>query len=197
MNIKTKEGIGIGLEGTYRVQVVDSTTSEVVKDYGWNKNMITNTGMDYVASSNIADLMYYAAIGTGSRPNSLDFTYTGIAQSSSSIGIIVSGEIGSFTSPTASYSAAVQAGDVIIDSDFSQSNVLSVIPTILTVDTNYNYDGPKAFSVLKTSQTTLKSEIHRSSTFYPGSSSAVGFNCGTVTSGNGTYNLPSHMGLSC
>lgn len=173
----------MGFAGAYRVQVVDASTKEVVQDHGWNKNMITNTGMDYIASNNLGNLSYYACIGTGNRPNCLDFTYTGIAQSGSTIGLVAVGEIGSFTATTASYTA-VQVGDEIYDQDFSMSTVLAVAPTLLTVDSNNYYTDPKAFSVWKVSQTKLQAEIHRTSNFYPGSSSAVGFNCGTIFSGS-------------
>ena len=183
MNVNAE--IGIGLAGTYRVQVVDSATKEVVKDYGWDKNLILNSGMDSVASQYIANVFTVGCIGTGTRQNYLTNSITTITQSGNYIGLASPGEISAFTQSawdmygTMSYASSVNIGDVIMDQDMSQSMVVLVSGSIMYVDTPYTYITPKTFTIWKTSQTLLQTDVHRSSTLFPGSSSAVGFNCGS------------------
>lgn len=199
-NITWGAGIKLGLAGAYRVQVVDGTTKEVVSDYGWHKNLILNNGMDAVASYAIADLMHYGVAGTGSRPNSLTASTSQITQSGYYISLQTIGDWQTFTQSvvtradgmyyytqsgvvvtdaTMSYTSSVSLGDVIIDENFSQSTVVGVSGSILAVNNSYNYSTPISFSIWKTSQGRLQGEISRSGTYYQGSSSLVGWNCGT------------------
>lgn len=199
-NITWGTGIKLGLAGAYRVQVVDGTTKEVVSDYGWHKNLILNDGMDAVASVAIADLMHYGVAGTGSRPNSLTASTSQITQSGYYISLQTIGDWQTFTQSvvtradgmyyytqsgvvvtdaTMSYTSSVSLGDVIIDENFSQSIVVGVSGSILAVNNSYNYITPISFSIWKTSQSRLQGEISRSGTYYQGSSSLVGWNCGT------------------
>lgn len=182
--------IGIGMAGAYRVQVVDSITKEVVADHGWNKNLILNTGMDAVASQYTSNLFSVACVGTGSRQNYLTNSITAITQSGNFIGLANVGEISSFTQSawdsfgTMSYTSSINKGDVIVDQDNSQSMVVVVSGSVLYVDTPYTYTTPKTFTIWKTSQAFLQCDIHRSSTIFPGSSSTVGYNCGSVITGS-------------
>lgn len=189
-NITWQAGVGLGLAGAYRIQVVDATTKEIVSDYGWHKNLILNAGMDAVAVQPIADLCHYGVAGTGSRPNSITSSTQAITQSGNWIGLSDYSYLTSFTQSwydlqgTMSYTSTVQAGDLIIDQDLTQSKVVLVSGSYLYVtgSDSTSYVTPKTFTIWKTSQTGLQGEISRSTTYYQGSSSLVGWNCGTVWS---------------
>jgi hypothetical protein len=182
-----QSGIGIGLSGRYCVQVIDSTTNAVVKDYGWNKNLILNSGMDAVASNFISNLSAYAACGEGNRPNYITSSTSTITQSANYIGMADFTGIASFnqsldTNGTRSYNNLVTPGDLIIDQDMSQSVVItsSFDGTTLTISgSGFTYTTPKTFTIWKTSQTGLQSESQRTNTYLAGQ-------CGTTISGTMT-----------
>lgn len=199
-NITWEAGLNLRFAGAYRVQVVDAETKEIVSDYGWHKNLILNTGMDAVASQLIPELMRYGVAGTGSRPNCLTASTSQITQSGYYISLQTIGDWQTFTQSvvsrpdgmyyytqsgvavtdaTMSYTSSISRGDVIVDENMSQSTVVGVSGSFLSVDTSYTYSTPISFSVWKTSQGRLQGEISRSGTYYQGSSSLVGWNCGT------------------
>lgn len=181
--------IGIGLQGKYRVQVVDSVTNEIVSDYGWHKNLILNTGLDGVASNTISTLHTFGICGTGSRPNFFTSSGQAITQSGNYIGLNDYSFFTSFTQSittngTASYSSLVQIGDVVIDQDQSQSLVTGVSGSYLSVSGSSGsrtFATPKTFTIWKTSQTGLQGESKRSNTYYTGQTGSI-WNCGSVVS---------------
>jgi hypothetical protein len=184
-------GIHLSMHGAYRIQTIDSYTKKVVKDYGWHKNLILNSGMNIIAYTSTANCTLYGCIGTGSRPNYITSSTSQITQSGTYVYLTNTSGLPSFTSSFSSYGSAVVGGDVIIDQDNSQSNVLSVISSsILLVDTNLNYDVgvQKTFTIWKTSQTALEYEVYRSNTYFVGSSSIVGWNCGYQISASTVVN---------
>lgn len=186
-------GVGCEMRGFYKIQVVDSKTGLVVRDYGWNKNLILNGGMDAVASVGICNLNAVAIAGTGSRPNSITSSNSTITQSGNIITLWPEiGGLQDFSSSVMSgserqYTHSLETGDVIIYANNSQSNVLG-IDTVggftASVDTSYTIESGsnQTFTIWKTSQVGMHKEIKRSSTYLPGSSSVLGFNCGTVIS---------------
>jgi len=190
MNGKYENGINLGVSGKYRIQVIDTPTQTIVADYGWKPNLITNNGLDAIASIALGSLSTYGVSGTGSRPNYITSSTSTITQSGAYIGLINNSVITSFTQSvttngTASYSSLVQAGDLIIDQNLSQSTVVLVSGSILYVTgSNLNYSTPLTFTVWKTSQTNLQGESQRITNYFPGSSSAIGWNCGSVISGS-------------
>ena len=56
----------IGLEGLFRLQTFKKDSTEVVNDTGWFNNMILNTGLNQMISTN--DYLAYACVGTGANP---------------------------------------------------------------------------------------------------------------------------------
>lgn len=62
LNVK----INFGLQGHFRVMVVDAKTKQVKRDLGRRKNLIVDAGLDQIASRSIADCMKYAVAGTSS-----------------------------------------------------------------------------------------------------------------------------------
>ena len=190
MNSNYEHGINIGLCGKYRVQVVDAPSQTIVADYGWKPNLILNVGLDAVASVLIGSLSAYGIAGTGSRPNYITSSTSTITQSGAYIGLsdfsgMTSFTQSVFTNGTSSYTSSVNIGDLIIDQDLSQSMVVGISGSLLAVTgSNLTYITPKTFTVWKTSQSGLQSENQRVQNYFPGSSSAVGWNCGTVFSGS-------------
>lgn len=185
-----KGGINLSMHGAYRIQVVDYSTKSVVKDYGWHKNLILNSGMDAVASTVISVLTSVGICGTGSRSNSITSSTSQISQSDAQIYLMDASGLTDFTSSiftngTMSYAAAAQVGDVIIDSDNSQSMItsVSVDGVNLFVNVSQSFSTGKTFTIWKTSQTGLQGEVHRSATYnLVGSSSLVGWNQGSEIS---------------
>lgn len=180
-------GIGLSLQGQYRVMVINSITKEIEADYGWHKNLILNQGMDAVASVYLGGLNTYGIAGTGSRPNSITSSTSQITQSGATASLFVTSGIPDFTSSYSTYTSSLNVGDVIQYSNGSQSMVTSIIDGFhAAVNTTYNVDAGNAqtFTIWKTSQVGMELEIKRSSTYLVGSSSLLGWNCGSKTSGN-------------
>jgi hypothetical protein len=180
----TEAGVGMALWGRYKVQVLDANKN-IVADYPWSDNMILNAGMDAIAvSCSLASCNAVGIVGTGTRPNTISGSTSQITQSGAQLFLIDQTGLPDFTSSYSAYAAAVQVGDVIIDSDGSESMVRSVSGSgmNLYVDNSASYSTGKNFVVFKTSQTRLQSESKRSSTYLAGSSSILGWNCGTVIS---------------
>jgi hypothetical protein len=200
MNSKQKiagGGISIGLKGTYKVQVVNATTKEIVADYDWGKNLILNSGMDGIATANrsLAGIWYVGIAGTGSRPNSITSSTSEITQSGTSMFLNNTTGLPDFTSSIftngiVSYTASVNLGDVIIDSDNSQSIVRAIVDGFnLTVDTNYIYTTGKTFTIWKTSQTGLQAEQKRTQTYLIGAANNWGVVSESVVTSQRTYDF--------
>lgn len=181
------DGIGLGMQGFYRVQVVDATTKEVTSDYGWHHNLILNNGMDAVASVGLCYLNAVGIAGTGSRPNSITSSTSTITQSANMVYLYERTGLSDFTSSYSTYTSSVNIGDVLIYGNLSQSTVIAIIDGYnLQVNTSYTIDAAssQSFTIWKTSQAGLEKEMKRSGVYLQGSSSILGFNCGTVTSGS-------------
>ena len=195
-NNSIKSGINGDLCGFYKVQCVNPRTGEVVSDYGWNKNLILNTGMDLVATNIYPALTNYCIAGTGSRMNFITGGFSTITQSGNLITLWPSSSYlldfsSSITSSTniLYYTHSLEVGDVIVYANASQSNV-TAIDTVggltASVDTSYTIESGsnQTFTIWKTSQTRLHSEKKRSNTYLIG----VG-NCG-VTNSTGSNGKP-------
>lgn len=182
--LKAESGIGIGLWGQYKIQVVNPKTQEIVLDTGWNKNLILNTGMDGIGySASLASVNASGIVGTGTRLNMITGSTSQITQSGAQLFLVDTSGLLAFTQSIGGYASAVSRGDVIIDSDGSRSYVMAVIDDWnVRVASSASFSTGKNFVIFKTSQTGLQTEVHRSNTYLVGSSSAVGWNCGTVVS---------------
>lgn len=199
-------GVGILLGGTYKVQVIDPHTGLISEDRPWKKNLILNCGMNALAGNvRIADAGAVAIVGSGSRPNFFGGGTSAITQSGNLVYLYdISGNITDFTAASSSYENIIQLGDVLEYANFSRSFVTAVIDArTLQVRETYNIDVSNAqtFTVWKTSQSNLEMESKRNSSYWVGSSSLVGWNCGTQISGNvavmrRTYQFPAEVGTN-
>jgi len=181
-------GIGCGLEGRYRVQVVNDKTNEVEKDYGWHKNLILNIGMNRIGVQQVAlcDLSLYGIAGTGSRPNSITSSTSQASQSGTSIYLSNISGLPDFTSSysssvgTGSYTASVDVGDVIKFTDTTESMVTAITDGYhVEVTPSYTSVSEQTFTIWKTSQVALQKEVKRSNDYLTGAG-----NCGTTLVGN-------------
>lgn len=193
-------GINQTLQGFYKVAIVDAYTNEVTwQQDEWQKNLILNQGMDNLYNSSVADQMLYGVAGTGTRPNSFDGGTSTITQSGAGVYLYNrGGYITDFTSSVDVYSAYTQVGDSLAYGNGSQSMITAVDAGgfVLTVTPNYTITSGNAqtFTIWKTSQSGLETEVSRSNTYIAGAS-----NCGTTVVGNvsthqRTYDFPTQGG---
>lgn len=178
------------MQGSYKVMVVDSRTKEVVKDYGWQKNLILNQGMDSMSLYAYAEVSKYAIAGSGSRPNKITSSASTITQSGNIITLWPeAGGLQNFSSSISSsspyeiyYSSSLQTGDVIIYANASRSNVVAVDSVgglTASVDTSYTIESGsnQTFTIWKASQTSLHKEGKRTNSYLTGEG-----NCGSTDS---------------
>lgn len=185
----TSNGIGMSISGRFKVQVVDKS-GRVVEERPWRKNLITNGGMNGLATTYaFVNAGKYAIVGSGSRFNSLTSSTSTITQSGDLVYLYErSGEIRDFTSSRSTYPNLVQLGDVLQYANGSESFVQAVIDGFtLQVRPTYSIDlaNSQSFTLWKTSQPNLEKEIKRSTSYLVGSGSSVGgWNCGTQITNN-------------
>lgn len=157
-------GVGMGMYGKYKVQVVNSITNEIVEDYGWGKNLILNTGLDMPASNYFSNLNAYGIAGSGSRPNSITSSTSMITQSGTSVFLYDTSGLPDFTSSYSTYTSSVNVGDVLKYANSSESMVTSITDGFnLEVSSSYTIGAGDAqtFTIWKTSQTGLENELKR------------------------------------
>lgn len=186
-----KGGINHQMQGFYKTFVVKGDTDEVVWEQPeWKKNLILNNGMNQVYTNCIVDLMLYAASGVGTRPNSLDGGASTISQSGATVYMVGRTGLADFTSSNGTYAASVEAGDVIQYSNLSESFVTTVTDGFnLQVTPNYTFSTPLTFTIWKTSQTGLESEVSRSTSYLVGASYARTTQAGNVATHRRTYDF--------
>lgn len=197
-------GVGILLSGNYKLQVIDPHTGAIVEDRPWKKNLILNSGMNALAGNvRIADCGAAAIVGSGSRPNSFGSGVSSITQSGNLVYLYNNGgHITDFTTASSSYTNIVQLGDVLEYANFSRSFVTAIIDSrLIQVRETYSIDVSDAqtFTLWKTSQSNLEMESKRNSSYWVGSSSLVGWNCGSQFLDNRivsrrTYQFPAENG---
>ena len=147
-------------EGFVQCFVVDAATGKVVKEYPRQHNLILNQGMDRVAQTLWADLMLYCSAGTGVTPTSDDSGLTDATQVGT--GVTLSG--GSFTFT----STLVDGGNVIKWDTGEESQISSVTNPTTVVMSNSTSVGAGQFTVYRTNQTQLGTQVKRTNTYLTG-----------------------------
>lgn len=182
--------INQGFQGFYKIGEVNPKTNEV-KWYsdGWQKNLILNQGMDNLYNSSVVDQMLYGICGFGTRPNSFQSGLSQITQSGATIYLSnATGNITDFTSSAATYPSRAQVGDMLVYANNSQSQVTAVTNGFnLQVTPSYTFSTGQSFTVWKTSQTSLQTEVSRSIVNVVGAG-----NCGTTITANSASHLRSY-----
>ncbi len=139
--------VGLKLKGRYRPQVVENGV--VVKDYGWEDNLITDLGMDNIASNEICTLFEDCSAGTGTTAQKVDSGATTASKSgttvTSSASFFASGDVGKLikwdsgeehriTSFTSATEVEVAASGTISADQFTMWDVSLTALTTFTKD---------------------------------------------------------------
>jgi len=176
----------MGLEGFYKVAVVDAQGEEVWRQPEWNKNLILNQGMDMMPSYYLAEVMRYAVAGTGSRVNSI----TSSASQASVIegGLALDPQPGGIqnfdTEIWGGWSGSLASGDMIKFADGTEVRVGTVGATSCAV-TPTSTVSTQSFTIWKTSQTSMHHESKRGGSGIAGSAYLTGVgNCGSSIAAN-------------
>lgn len=190
MNINQE--LKMGLEGHYKVAIVDANGNEIWRQPKWEKNLILNQGMDALAGTYLADVMKYAVAGTGSLPtggggttrvNSITSSYSSASVIEGGLQLDVQpGGIQNFnTEIWGGWSGSLAAGDIIQFADGTEVKVGSVSATTAGV-TPTNTVATQSFTIWKTSQTGMQGEVKRGGSGIAGSAYLTGVgNCGSST----------------
>jgi len=189
MKKETTDSFRMGLQGIYKVAVVDGISGqEIWKQENWGKNLILNQGMDRLASDYLANVTTYGVAGTGTRFNNV--------ASGDSSGSVIGGVFGLTTGATGiqdlnstTYGGWVggvlAVGDVIRFYDGTEINVVGSIGASTATVTPTATIATQSFAIWKTSQTTLQTEVKRGGAGIAGSSYLVGTgNCGSSAVNN-------------
>jgi hypothetical protein len=182
-NEKTLE---MGLEGFYKVAIVDAEGNEIWRQPEWRKNLILNQGMDALASFHLAEVMRYGVAGTGTRLNFITSSASSASVIEGGLALNVqAGGIQDFTTTTyGGWTGCLSAGDVIQFADGTEVKVGSVSATSAGV-TPTSTVATQSFTIWKTSQTGMQAEMRRGGSGIAGSSYLTGTgNCGSSTTLN-------------
>ena len=184
--MKNTSEFRMGLEGFYKVAVVDVDGNEVWKQPEWRKNLILNQGMNILPSYHLAEVLRYAVAGTGSRVNSI----TSSASSASVIngGLALNPQAGGIqnfdTEIWGGWSGSLATGDTIQFANGTEVAVGSVGATSCAV-TPTDTVTSQSFTIWKTSQTAMHYEKKRGGTGVAGSAYLTGTgNCGSSIAAN-------------
>ncbi len=191
MNNTESKPFKMALEGRYKVAIVDGITGEEIwRQPDWNKNLILNQGMDGLATQYLADVTKFGVCGTGTRFNAVP---SGESSGSVGGGVFILVPVGSgILSLTGSYGGWVDpnflaAGDVIQFNNGTEVTIASGITTktaVVTAGSSQTVSS-QSFTIWKTSQTGLQTEIKRGGQNIAGSSYLTGVgNCGSTATGN-------------
>lgn len=186
MNIEGNTSLG--LDGYYKVAVIDKDDNVVYEQPELKHNLILNNGMDQLVVRSLCGIWEYAISGVGTRENSLPSSGSTAYVSESFLLLTGSGTFTNFTASTTGYSSSAEVGDVI---KFDDDN-----GTEVTVTTIMGFDrlgvSPSAsvasgsFTIWKTSQTKLHNEIRRTNTY-------LTTGCGSRTSGSSALMYSSNL----
>jgi len=168
--------------GRYKVYVVDSATKEVVEERDWAPNLFLNQGMNGVATKLIANLNLRCCVGTGTTDTKLDS------------GVITASQTG--TTVTASAGIFV-AGDVgnVIKWDSGEESFITVYnsDTSVTVTPSQSVASDE-FTIYRTNQTGLGTEVKRTGTYLTGSPNTESTRSGNTFTNRRTFDFTAESG---
>lgn len=199
--VKRKQIQRQAAEGFVRPQVVDSATGEVVRDYGWQRNLHLDQGLNGVASRAWCDNFLCAAAGTGTVPTKDDSGSTTLTQS----GTTVTSSVGFFSNASSAGAGAGNAGDVgkLIKWDSgAQAKITAYVSTTqVTVDRSQSVSAGEA-TLYRVNQTRLADSGNNTTELVRADMSDLltgAGNCGSTRTGNvlasrRTWDFPAESG---
>jgi hypothetical protein len=135
------------LKGRVRVCVRES--KRIIRDLGWQENLILDQGLDKIATVQFANLFSACAVGTGTDPTTIRPSATAT----------VSGQ--NLTASAATFSSADLDSDVRFDTG-EYAKIQSVTdPQHVTLFTPLTVSTATAFTILRTNQAILSNEVKR------------------------------------
>jgi hypothetical protein len=160
--------LGQELRGRIRCQVLDAHTKEVVRDYGWQNNLILNQGMNnygnLVYTKGWADAFLYCVAGTGStKPNKNSSGATTAAQATTTV--TLSGGSFLFTD------TATDAGRMIKWDTLEEAMIVTVTDTTHAEVDRSQTVSAGTFVAYNTQLVGLETEVARTNNYVAG----VGF----------------------
>lgn len=163
--------IGQALQGKARLSVIDAKTKKVIRQLPWQKNMITNYGMNIYPTGTYdrgwTNGFNYACAGTGLTPTTDDSGVTQATQAGTTV--TLSGGAFTFTD------TATDAGKVI-KWDTTEEAMIVTVTSPTQVEVNVTQAVPAAeFTVYRTNQSAMATDVKRTASYVTG----VG-NCGTT-----------------
>lgn len=174
------------IDGKVKWKVVDTRTGLVVRESPWQKNLILNQGMDRVQQTAGADLMLYCAAGTGVTPTSDDSGTTVAVQSGTTV--TLSGGVFVLTD------TATDAGKVIKWDSGAEATIVTVSsPTVAVVLVSATVASGQ-FTVYRTNQQNLQTEVKRSGTYLLGTGNTESVLTATGVEHRRTYDFTAEVG---
>lgn len=164
---------GYKIDGWARAARVDPDGTVTWQDK-WTHNILLNAGMNTLATTRFARLMYYGTAATGSRANKFDSGGSQVSQSGTLLGLSGSGTMTDWSVGVTGYAATLQSGDVIQLADGTQVLIDTVNNgTTATSHTSSATIAPQTFTIYKTSQTNLQGPRVLSTGYTAGGSGAT------------------------
>ena len=185
MNQNITRGIGQIAQGYYKVMVVGADGKVVGDEPQWQRNLILNQGMDHVAVATWAEQFEWAIAGTGTRVNSYDSSTDVASQSGTTVTSV--GGIINFTTDAV-------AGDMIRWDSGSEARITSITGALIVEVTPSQSVGSGAYTVWKTAQVGLQTEIKRTQTYLTGSGNCESSVSGTTMQMRRTYDFSAESG---
>lgn len=173
-------------QGFVQCFVVDAATGKVVKEYPRQPNLILNQGLDAIASVSWANAMAYCSAGTGTTPTNDSSGVTTATQAGTAVNLVG----GSFTFT----STLVDGGNMIKWATGEEAMIVSVTTPTSVVVNNSAVVGAGVFTVYRTNQTQLTTQVKRTNTYLTGSPYCQSSLAGNVLSMRRTFDFTAEVG---
>lgn len=150
------------MSGRIKCSVVDAKTKRVIREYPWQKNLILNQGLNnFFTAAGWSMMGLRAVAGSGTTPTRDDSGVTTAAQSGTTV--TLTGGAFVFTD------TGTDAGKMIKWDSGEEAMVVTVTsPTVVEVNTTATIADDE-FTVYRTNQTGLTTELKRTATYVAGS----------------------------
>jgi hypothetical protein len=194
LGISINGEIGITLQGRYKTAVVDGVNGvEVWRQPEWSKNLILNQGLDALATMTIANSFEYGVAGTGIRFNSV---LGGDSSGSCINGYFYLTPVGAgiqdlnATTYGGWVGGVLSGGDVIKFADNTEVTVVTPGAISASISSTTTVQS-QSFTIWKTSQTGLQTEVKRAGAGRFGTVTGTSY----FTTDNGCYAVTSSVNV--
>lgn len=176
-------------KGRFRCVVLDAATKEVVRDHGWQDNLILDQGLNQVAVRAWCDNFLVACIGTNNEPTVDD----GGVSTASQSGFTVTIDSGSFTFTAGGLDVGDEDKCIKFFTGEEAKITAYISPTQVTVDRSQTV-ASTTFKLYRANQTALYTEIQRTNNFVPGAGNCQTTRASNVLTHRRTWDFPTEAG---